>query len=264
MTAAYRRAGRPLPPTQTDAPLTPLSRMLSHGRTFVCDSLPLDDFRKVRSSLGATINDVFLACSAAAIRRFFFDCGYDADRGPIVAAIPVGLERPADKVAVGNFTTMDFLWLPTHLADPLARLRAASAAGTAMKQHLEAVKGGDLGALFNAMPPVAGRLVNAFIRRKRGTFSLFANVALSNVQGPRELLFLDKLRYENWFSMGQIVHGTALNITVWSYHRNMNLCIMADSAIVKDGWVLFGYFREALRELVELAGDRVAAVAAVP
>ena len=264
VTAAYRRAGRPLPPTQTDAPLTPFSRMLSHGRTFVCDSLPLDDFRKVRSSLGATINDVFLACSAAAIRRFFFDCGYDADRGPIVAAIPVGLERPADKVAVGNFTTMDFLWLPTQIADPLARLRAASAAGTAMKQHMEAVRGGDLGALFNAMPPVAGRVVNAFIRRKRGTFSLFANVALSNVQGPKELLFLDKLRYENWFSMGQIVHGAALNITVWSYHRNMNLCIMADSAIAKDGWVLFGYFREALRELVELAGDRVAAVAAVP
>jgi diacylglycerol O-acyltransferase len=251
-------------PRSFDAPLTPLSRLLSHGRSFVCDSLPLADFRQVRSAFSATINDVFLACSAAAIRRFFFDCGYDADRGPIVAGIPVGLERPADKVAVGNHTTMGFLWLPTDVADPLERLRAANASATAMKQHLEAVKGGDLSAVFDALPPLAGRLVDAYIRRKQGTLSLFGNVGLSNVQGPKEPLFLDKIRYENWFSIGQIVHGTPLNITVWSYHRNMNLCIMADSAIVKDGWVLFGYFRDALEELVHLAGARPAAVGGVP
>jgi diacylglycerol O-acyltransferase len=263
VTAAYRRAGRPMPPTPADAPLTPLNRLLSHGRTFVCDSLPLADFQHVRSALGATINDVFLACSAAAIRRFFVDCGYDPDRGPIVAGIPIGLERPAEKAAVGNFTTYAFLWLPTHLAKPLERLRAASEAATLMKQHLEAAKGSDLGALFDAMPPVAGRLVEAFMRYKRGTFPFFGNVVLSNVQGPKVPIYLGKVRYENWFSIGQILHGTPINMTVWSYHQNMNLCILADSALVKDAWVLFGYFRDALEELVELTGGQRAAAGGV-
>jgi hypothetical protein len=53
-------------------------------------------------------------------------------------------------------------------------------------------------------------------------------------------------------------------MTVWSYCQNMNLCIMGDSAMVKDGWVLFGYFREALEELVALAGEHTDAVGAVP
>jgi WS/DGAT/MGAT family acyltransferase len=251
--AECRRAGRPLPAAPADAPVTPFSRMLGHGRTFVCDSLPLADFRLVDSALGVTINDVFLACCAAAIRRFLFDCGYDADRGPILAGIPFSQERPPDKMAVGNFATGDFLWLPTHVVDPLERLRAARAASAAVKQHLKAI-GGGVGALWNAMPPVFSRLVEAFIRHKQGTFGLLGNVVLSNMPGPKEPLFVDKLRIANWFSTGQILHGTTLNMTVWSYCQNMNLCIMGDSAMVKDGWVLWGYFREALEELVALAG----------
>jgi hypothetical protein len=157
---------------------------------------------------------------------------------------------------------MDFLWLPTHVGDPLERLRAASAAARAMKQHLEAVRGGDLGALLDAAPPVAARLLEMFIRHRRGTFGLFGNVGLSNVQGPREPLRLGNLRYDNWFSTGHIVHGTPLNMTVWSYGENMNLCIMADSAIVKDGWALFGSFRDALNELLALGPGHTAAVGA--
>jgi WS/DGAT/MGAT family acyltransferase len=252
LAAEYRRAGRPLPPTAASAPVTPLSRLLGHGRTFVCDALPLADFRRVGSAFGVTLNDVFLACCAATIRRFFFDIGFDADRGPILAGIPFGGDRPADKMAVGNFATADFLWLPTHVADPLERLRAASATATGVKQHLKRIQGG-MNALYDALPPVVGRLIDAFIRHKQGTLGLLGNVVLSNMPGPKEPLFLDKLRIHNWFSTGQIFHGTTLNMTVWSYCQNMNLCVMGDSAMVKDGWVLWGYFREALEELVGLA-----------
>jgi hypothetical protein len=36
---------------------------------------------------------------------------------------------------------------------------------------------------------------------------------------------------------------------------------MADRAILRDGWILFGYFQDALQELVELTGGQANAAA---
>jgi diacylglycerol O-acyltransferase len=57
---------------------------------------------------------------------------------------------------------------------------------------------------------------------------------------------------DNWFSTGQIIDGTCINMTMWSYCQNVNLCILADKKILPDGWKLFGYFKKELQTLVSL------------
>ena len=54
---------------------------------------------------------------------------------------------------------------------------------------------------------------------------------------------------------GQVFDGTSLNITLWSYCGKANLCILADSKVLSDGWVLYGYFCDELARL-NAAGSR--------
>ncbi|MDJ0869225.1 MAG: wax ester/triacylglycerol synthase family O-acyltransferase [Myxococcota bacterium] len=253
--AGERHAGRATVPTPLDAPVTPMSVLLSHGRTFVCESFPLDDFKRVRASFGVTINDVFLACCAGALRRFLAERGFDPDTGPLVASVPLSQRKPEEMDALGNRTSLDYLWLRTDLADPVDRLRASHESADAMKAHFQASQGADLAALARIMPPFVGRLMDRYVRSRQGRLSVFANVVLSNVPGPRAPLYFDHSRVESWYSMGHIVDGSPLNMTVWSYAGSMNLGILADREVVPDGWVLVRYFRACLEELLEKAGS---------
>jgi hypothetical protein len=65
------------------------------------------------------------------------------------------------------------------------------------------------------------------------------------------------MKVENWFSTGQILDGSALNITMWSYCGKANLCILTDSTLLPDGWVLYDYFCEELAMLSAVADQQV-------
>ncbi len=255
LNASYRREGKPPPPSPREAPVTPLSVLLSHGRTFACESFPLDDLKRVRASFGVTINDVFLACCGGAIRRFLADLGFDPDTTPLVGAVPLSQRAPEELPLLGNRTSVDYLWLRSDIGDPIERLFACHESADEMKQHFQATKGSDLASVAHILPPFVSRLMNRFIHSQQGRLSVFANVALSNVPGPREPLYFGHSRIANWYSMGQIFDGTPLNMTMWSYAGNVNLGILADRAVVPDGWVLVDYFRGALDELLDKVGS---------
>jgi hypothetical protein len=70
------------------------------------------------------------------------------------------------------------------------------------------------------------------------------------------------VKLERWFSTGQIAHGCALNVTVWSYCDQLNLCILADSKVLSDTWTLMAHFEASLAELEALAASDASARAA--
>jgi diacylglycerol O-acyltransferase / wax synthase len=138
---AYEREGKPLPPTPDQAPETPLSQPLSLGRTYACRSFALDDFKRIGAAFGVTINDVFVACCAGAVRRLLADRSYDPDRGPLVASIPLSRRGPENMDGIGNFTAVDYMWLKIDVADPVERLRQSHEAARVMKEHFKASEG---------------------------------------------------------------------------------------------------------------------------
>src|SRR5205823_5981168 len=70
-----RRAGGDLPPPPFSAPAVSFNRALTPHRRFVFSSIPLDDVKELKNALGATVNDIILALSAAALRRYLQDRG---------------------------------------------------------------------------------------------------------------------------------------------------------------------------------------------
>ena len=254
MKKKYRESGRELPPSAlSDTRDSPFNIMVGRGRTFVFDTLALEDIRAISKGFGVTINDLFVAATAGAYRKFMQTRGYDPDTGPLVAAIPVSKRPPPEQDdMIGNMTSTDYLAMPVHLADPAARLKAAAHAGNVMKEHLVAAEGADLSNIVEITPPILIRLLDWIVKQKEGKFGIWGNAAISNVPGPREPLYMGAMKLKNWISMGMIAHGLGLNTTVWSYSGQFNICILADKKLLPDGWELVGYFREAFAEYQQL------------
>jgi len=121
-----------------------------------------------------------------------------------------------------------------------------------MKEHIKAVKeaGADISSVMQVVPPWAIPLIRKAIHRRGGSFGLFGNVLLSNVPGPKEALYLDNWKLANWYSTGQIADGTGINITIWSYCGQANICMLIDREVLADGWRLFNYFVDELDALL--------------
>jgi WS/DGAT/MGAT family acyltransferase len=232
--------------------------MVGRGRTFVFDTLPLDDIRAISKGFGVTINDLFVAATAGAYRQFMQTRGFDPDTGPLVTAIPVSKRPPPEEDdMIGNKTSSDYLAMPVHLADPLARLQAAAHAGNVMKEHLAAAEGADLSNIVEITPPILIRVLDWVVKYKEGKFGIWGNAAISNVAGPREPLYMGAMKLNNWISMGMIAHGLGLNTTVWSYAGKFNICILADKQLLPDGWEMAGYFREAFEQYQQLLATKL-------
>jgi WS/DGAT/MGAT family acyltransferase len=252
---AYRRAGKPPHPSPAQMPATPLNRTLSHGRTFVCESMPLERVSHARIIEGATINDVFLCCAAGALRRLLQGMGYDPSQGPLVAGIPVAGDRPPGMEGESNYVSTDFTWLHIEIEDPRERLNATHASSLEFKEHLEAARGSGITGLAQLAPTLLTRLITWSVRRKGGKLGLSGNVVVSNVPGPRTPLYFGPMEVVNWFSTGQVFDGTSLNMTLWSYCGKANLCILGDSEVLPDGWMLYELFCDELSKLTALGAS---------
>lgn len=161
---------------------------------------------------------------------------------------------------------MDYCWLHSEIEDPVERLEASHKAAVEMKEHLKAsvAAGADLNAIFQVCPPWLISAIRWYINRQKGKLGFFGNVVISNVPGPREPIYLNRYKLDSWFSTGQVFDGSCLNMTMWSYCGNANLCILADDKIIPDGWILYNYFVEELNALAALIPGQVADTAAEP
>jgi diacylglycerol O-acyltransferase len=258
MKKKYAESGGELPPSAfSDTRDSPFNIMVGRGRTFVFHTMPLEEVKAISKGFDVTINDLFVAATAGAYRKFMQTRGFDPDTGPLVTAIPVSKRPPLEEDdMIGNKTSTDYLAMPVHLTDPYARLKAASHAGKVMKAHIIAADGSDLSNILEITPPALIRLLDWVVKHKDGKFGVWGNATISNVPGPPEPLYMGAMKLKNWISMGMVAHGLGLNTTVWSYAGQFNLCILADKKLLPDGWELIAYFRDAFAEYQHLLVEK--------
>jgi len=85
------------------------------------------------------------------------------------------------------------------------------------------------------------------------------NLVVSNVPGPREPLYVAGGKLVGIWSVGPIVEGVGLNVTVWSYLDQVHVGVIGCREHVADLHEVTGAMERALAELVARAED-----AAVP
>jgi WS/DGAT/MGAT family acyltransferase len=242
-----------LPSAGLRAPATPFNKAISPHRRWAFRTLALEDLKQVKNSCGGTVNDVVMALSTAALRRWLID--HDAlPEGPLVAAVPVSIRTAEEKSANGNKVSTMIAALPTHLADPLERLHACSAAMQAAKEQHGALPATLLSDVTQfAMPALAGQAARLAARvrllERVNPFNLF----ISNVPGPNIALYYAGARLLGYYPLSAIADGQGLNITVCSLDGGMHFGLIADRELVPDLDTMAGYLEDELAILLKSA-----------
>jgi diacylglycerol O-acyltransferase len=150
-----------------------------------------------------------------------------------------------------------FTELPVHVDDPRERLplihesmRTARRANALLGPHL-------FDDWLEFVPPKLFTLIagaysrSKLVERRRPRM----NVLVSNVRGPAKPLSLFGLPVCDFYSVGPLDIGMALNITVWSYAGNLNFTLLTCPALLPDAEAVSAAIHDAFDELKSSLGS---------
>jgi len=222
-----------IPPTA--APPTPFNQSIGPHRRFEARTAALTDVKAIKSAAGATVNDVVMAVCAGALRTWLAE-KEELPTDPLVSMIPVSIRTGEESDPWTNRVSAIFATIPTHLDEPLDRLRGVQAAMTKGKEQFEMMPADMLSELSQMAPPAfairASRLASRF--RLGGRVSFPFNLVISNVPGPRQPLYLDRAELEHYYPVSTLIEGQGLNITVQSYLDSLDFGLVACADLVPD------------------------------
>jgi diacylglycerol O-acyltransferase len=248
------------------AELTPARGHSSQPSMFNCDlgryrrfahaSFPMSDVKSVKNDFGVSINDLYLAVCAGAMRHFLQQRGQPLDV-PLIAGVPTSIRTSEEVNTYGNRFKAMTVRLPVHVAGPVERLMAAKADADIAKADVRLEEGGGAQDILAVLPPVIQKtMLRATKRMLRQGRPLIGNIAVSNISGPRVPLYIGEMKVDAFYGVGPLIPGIALNITAWSYVDDLHVSILSDAAVIGDLWPLADLLRDSFDELRKEAPHR--------
>ena len=243
------------------APKTIFNAKLSNQRSFGVCTLSLKDAKAIGKAAGAKLNDVVMAISAGALRRYLQKRG-SLPTDSLIAAVPVSL-REAGNADMNNQVTVFLCKLATDVADPVERLKAIMASANDSKARLGDVKD----AISTDMSFIGLPMILTGMARIMGQGTIaeqmpaVTNVLISNVPGPRKPMYCAGMKMEAYYPVSIPAHGGILNITVQSYLDRLDFGLIACRDGVPDIETLTKYLVEEFDVLARATGIREAAAA---
>jgi diacylglycerol O-acyltransferase len=237
------------------APDTPFNGPISPHRRFAYGSLPLDEVKRVKNAFGVTVNDVVMALCATVMRRWLVD--HDAlPEQPLVTLVPLSVRTPEQAKDAGNQVSVMLAPLPTHLADPGARLAEVTSAMVAAKQRYQPLPASWLVDFSGMLPAALGGLAARATMKYLGATTPVVNLVVSNVPGAQVPLYLAGARLLANYPVSAITDASGgLNITVMSYDGKLDFGLVACRELIPDVWDLIDHLHDALAELTKLAAE---------
>jgi WS/DGAT/MGAT family acyltransferase len=237
-----------------DAPRSHFNGALTPRRAFATAELDLGAIKGVRAAFDVSVNDVVLGLVAGSLRRHLLATDALPDKS-LMASIPVAADPASDRL-VGNRVSNLFTSLRTDLEDPIERLRAIHEVTGAAKE-VQGLLGIEMMADWIAYTPPRPY---AWTMRQYSRLRLAErhappiNVIVSNVPGPREPLHIAGATLDGIWSVGPILEGVGLNVTVWSYLDRVHVSVLGCADHWDDLHVVTWGMAAALAELQALAG----------
>ena len=238
------------------APRTSFNRPITPQRRWVYGSAPLSQVKLAKTAFGVTVNDVVMAACAGGLRRWLQDHGELPD-SPLLAMVPISVRTQEQRGTFGNRVSALIAALPTHLEDPVARLRAVHEAMRGAKEQHAAIGAETLQDVTQfAMPALATRAARLAAQMRLAEYvSPPYNLVISNVPGPRTPLYFAGAQMLGYYPVSVVTDGQGLNVTVQSYLDNLDFGLVADRELVPDLWDLLRHLVDAVDELADAARE---------
>ena len=228
-----------------------INHRVTPGRRFATAPLALSDVKETAKHLGVTLNDIVLAMASGALRQLLLRYDGHAD-SPLIAGVPVSYNTSPDRLDGNEFTYMTPS-LPVHIDDPLQRVELTSMATKIAKENHHLLGPTLLPAWLSYLPPaLAPRFFRTQARRVESASVM--NLTISNVPGPRERGHIEGATVSEIYSVGPVVAGSGLNITVWSYVDQLAISVLTDDVTLVDPHQATDAMIDAFTEIRRAAG----------
>ena len=228
----------------------PFNRPVGPHRRLDWLPMSLDAIKEVRRAVGGTVNDIVLATTAGAMRRYLTQARALSLRGERMRVMaPVSVRRDDERGDFGNRVSAWTVELPIGERDPLVRLAD-------IRRQTEALKS-------SKRAEAAEVLTQATEWTGSGLLSLGArmmnlgtpfNTVVTNVPGPRVPLYLLEARLLEIHPHVPLMGLLGVGIALFSYDGTLSWGFSGDWDLVPDLHDLVVATDEAFRELREAAG----------
>ena len=191
------------------------------------EPLDLVEVKAVGKLLGASVNDVLLACVAGALRAYLVDHG-DSVRGiSFRALVPVNLRPPDQALTLGNEFGLVFLDLPIGIESPVRRVEAVRETMGALKSSYQPVLALGLLAAMGAGPKVLQDQLLLQLSRN-------ASAVMTNVPGPQEPLYIAGSKIDQLLVWVPQSGDIGMGVSVLSYNGKVQFGLLTDRSLCPD------------------------------
>jgi WS/DGAT/MGAT family acyltransferase len=207
------------------------------------DPLALDEVKAVGRALGASVNDVLLACVAGALRAYLVEHGDAVDGQTVRALVPVNL-RPLDEAwELGNRFGLVFLDLPLGIANPVERLYAVRANMRALKDSYQPLVALGVLAAMGAGPRSLQEALLVALARN-------ATAVVTNVPGPQQPLYLAGSRIDRLMFWVPQSGDIGMGVSIISYGGAVQFGLVTDQGLCPDPERIVARFGEEFEKLL--------------
>ena len=226
-----------------------INHVVSPRRRFATAPLSLADVKETSKHLAVTLNDIVLAMAAGALRQLLLR--YDGC-APLIAGVPVSYNTSPERLVGNEFTYMTPS-LPVQIDDPMERVKLTSVGTAIAKENHQLLGPTLLPAWLSYLPPA---LAPGMFRRqaRRMESASVMNLTISNVPGPRQRGNIEGATISEIYSVGPVVTGSGMNITVWSYVDQLAISVLTDDLTLEDPHEATDAMIDAFIEIRRAAG----------
>jgi WS/DGAT/MGAT family acyltransferase len=230
------------------APSVPLNVKVGSHRRFEWVRADLGQFKRIKSTLGGTVNDVVLAVVTGALRRWLHGRGVRTEGMELRAQVPVSIRGADERGHLGNKLAALRGPIPVYVEDPVKRLEICREGMQGIKQSKQAL-GAEVISRFNDFAPPT---LLAQAARVNFSTRLF-NLVVTNVPGPQIPLYVLGRELEDIFPVGFLPPEQALFVAIMSYNGGINFGLLADYDAIDDVDALADGIEGSIAELTEAA-----------
>lgn len=234
-------------------PQTPFTEHdISPYRRFDWMDFDLQEVKAIKNSLGGTINDVVVAATTGAVRRFLQRRNTDVDTVERFRTVLPVNTRKSRGTSVGNHVAMLLADLPVSEADPLRRLKKVIRVTSALKHESNQAGGAEL--LEDISDLTTKRIMSELFKTAMRMRTY--NLIITNVPGPPFPLYMMGARMKAIYPMVPLMQNQNLGIALFSYCGSLHWGFNADWESFPDVHEFVEDLEASLEELKGLAASR--------
>jgi WS/DGAT/MGAT family acyltransferase len=230
---------------------TPLNREIGPHRRFDWMTMDLADIKKLRKSLGGSLNDIVLTIVTGAVRSFMRARHVNPDKLDFRVMAPVSVRSESERGVLGNRVSAWIVPLPIGETDRRVQLERITERTTRLKESNSAV---GAAVLTQAAEYTPSTLLALGARNM--TRLLPFNLVVTNVPGPQVPMYMIGAELLECFPHVPLTDRLGLGIALMSYNGKLCWGFNADYDLVPDLREFVAAIEASFNELMGLASAR--------